>query len=156
MDSSSRPLDGASTAARKRAVWCGARRTEAATGPQAVRTHLDVVAEDRAGPDERTLVRLVGRLVGAEAHVAVRPEQLGLTELLLEAVEEGEHRLTDVALVDVLVGEPPVPGVAVLELGVEGQGAGREAGEGGWRAHVATLAPTAGGRASHVPPAATG
>src|SRR6476661_860189 len=132
-----RRVDGRAEAGRLR----GARRPEAATRAQPVRTDLDVVAEDRAGADEGALVGLVGRLVGTEAHVAVGPEELRLTELLLEAVEQGEHRLANVALVDVLVGEPPVAGVVVLELGVEGQGCRRESGEAGGRGHVSTLTP---------------
>src|SRR5438046_1289483 len=57
---------------------------EAGAGADAARRDLDVPPGGGADLDERALRRLVRRLVLREADVAVRPEDLGLAELLGE------------------------------------------------------------------------
>ena len=115
----------------------GTRGVEAAPGEEAVGAHLDVEPHARGGRGQRALVVLVGRLVRAEPHVAVRPVQAGGAELVLERVEEVLHRLPDGPGIPLGVGLPPRARVVGPEVLVEVERVGGDAGEG---RHEATIA----------------
>src|SRR4051794_4755908 len=84
----------------------------------------------RAVEDQPVRARLVRRLVGREAHVAVLAEHLDLAaELARELVEHGLKRAPHVALVRVAMGLEPRPRVVGLEALEPRERRGREAGE---------------------------
>ena len=74
------------------APFGGGVGTEPATDDEPVTTELEVPACALLASRECGLVGLVRRLVGAETQVAVRSEELGRTELVLELEDEGAHR----------------------------------------------------------------
>ena len=92
----------------------GRHVVRARAGHEAVRRQLDVAVAD-PGRDRR----LVGRLVGAEARVAVGAEEAGLAEVACQLSEQRLHRSLHVPFVYVLVIVPVGPRVVRLEAFVE-------------------------------------
>src|SRR5699024_7993809 len=98
------------------------------------------------------LMCLVGALVRGETHVAVRAEDLGRPELLLQGVQQRDHRAADTDLVALPVGVPEPGAVVQLELGIEvgrvvrdtGEGHGRQRMPGDWLKLIGSPGPVAG------------
>src|SRR5262249_50359314 len=67
----------------------------------------------------RADMRLVGRLVSTEPHVAVRPENLGVAELRLQLAKQLDHWRIHLTVVAVLVRQPVRLGVVGLQTLVE-------------------------------------
>ena len=110
----------------------GGHDVASGTDPQAGRGELHVARPADGRPDRG----LVGRLVGAEPDVAVRPEDAALAELAGEVVEQGLHRSEhELVVLGAMLGEVRL-GVVGLEALVERHGAREPAGE---HAHLRLL-----------------
>ena len=96
----------------------GRHVVRADTGEEPVPGQLHV-----AVPDHGRDSRLVGRLVPAEAGIAIGTEQTRRTKVVTELGEQRLHRRPDVVLVDFLVVQPVGLGIVGLETLEEVQGA---------------------------------